>query len=73
MTRPPTLLEQLAVGMAAAAVTRGVLAAVDRRRRPLDVEHCGGCFEVDRALSTPGQPSHVCRRTLATPEPGGCR
>lgn len=34
MTRPPTLLEQLAVGMAAAAVTRAVLERLDRRRRP---------------------------------------
>lgn len=72
MTRPPTPLEQIGVHLVFAGLTRLVLTALDRRRRPLDVEHCGGCFEVDRALSTPGQPSHVCRRTLVTPEPGGC-
>lgn len=40
MTRPPSPLEQFAVGLAFAAATRAVLERLDRRRRPLDVERC---------------------------------
>lgn len=96
MTRPPTPLEQFAVGLAFAAATRAVLERLDRRRRPqLDgkalavdllqrshrnvvapllrpVAGCVDCIEVDPAGSTPGQPSHVCRLTLATPS-GPCQ
>lgn len=64
MTRPPTPLEQIGVHLVFAGLTRLVLTALDRRRRPA---RCGSCLEVDLAASKPGQPSHVCRFTLMAP------
>lgn len=87
MTRPPTLLEQLAVGAAAAVVTRAVLERLDRRRRDRAGDEalqrhiercepaagCSDCLEVDLARSTPGQPPLICGQTLMAPPVGGCR